>query len=149
MTRIEGLDAILHDGRRLHIGPTATHNQCVANADLVTHALPLVQACWEVASPALRNRATVVGNMVTAARPTTRFQRCRFWTVRSRPCRRGRRTIALADFYTGVRTTVLADEMSRVSRSSRFPPMPSRVQSSASGGAALLRLRASGGVVPA
>ncbi len=113
LTRIEGLDVILHDGKRLHIGPTATHNQCVANADLVKYALPLAQACIEVASPALRNRATVVGNIVTASPANDTISAlnvldCEVTLMSTR----GRRTIKLADFHTGVRKTLMeSDEL--------------------------------------
>lgn len=108
VTRIEGLDAILHDGRRLHIGPTATHNQCVANAHVVKYGLPLAQACWEVASPALRNRATVVGNIVTASPANDTISALNVLdTEVTLMSLRGRRTIKLADFHTGVRKTMM------------------------------------------
>ena len=108
ITRLEGLDAILHDGRRLHIGPTATHNQCVANQDLVTYALPLAQACWEIASPALRNRATVIGNIVTASPANDTISALRVLDCQvTLMSTSGRRTIDLADFHTGVRKTLM------------------------------------------
>ena len=111
ISRIPGAASISIDGDEAVLGPMVTHNDVVRSTVLVERALPLAQACWEVGSPQLRNRATLVGNVVTAspANDTISALLALGATVVLRSVR-GTRSIAVSDFITGFRSTQRADD---------------------------------------
>jgi len=113
LTTVPGLDTIDSSGTHITLGATVTHNQVVRSADVIQTALPLAQACLEVASPQLRNRATVAGNIITAspANDTISALLALDATITlARLDNNGAlvsREVAIDEFFTGFRTTVI------------------------------------------
>lgn len=113
ISRVPGLDGITPEGETLRLGPLVTHNRLVASAVVRERAFPLAQAAWSVGAPAIRNRGTLGGNLITAspANDTIPPLIAMDATLILRSTR-GERQVPLRNFYRGVRQVDLApDEM--------------------------------------
>ena len=114
VTRIPDLDQItIDEDDVIHLGALVTHNHCVRSRLIRERAYPLARAAWEVGAPQIRNRGTISGNLITASPAndtiTPLMALDASVTLQST---NGTRTIALKDFYQGVRKTAMQpDEM--------------------------------------
>lgn len=106
---VEGYREITWDpDSGLRIGPGVTINQLVGSP-LVAQHYPLLVACGhDLASHQIRNRATVVGNVVNAS-PCADMAPGLLCTRTSAVIRsaRGERVVPMSEFFTGVKRTVL------------------------------------------
>ena len=112
--KIPGYEKLVYEqGKGLTIGCAVTINDVLSNK-MVHHHYPLLCACAkDLASYQIRNRATVVGNIVNASPCSDMAPAllCLDATV-CIASMRGKREVPIGDFFTGVKKTVLEqDEM--------------------------------------
>ncbi len=112
LTTVPELRGITIDDQVVSIGATATHNEIVAHPGLTVAALPLAQACIEIGSPQLRNRATVAGNLATASPANDTISALLALDASITIAGLAgsdlvERVVPLDDFFTGFRSTVL------------------------------------------
>ncbi|NNC79368.1 MAG: 2Fe-2S iron-sulfur cluster binding domain-containing protein, partial [Acidimicrobiales bacterium] len=127
LSGIEGFRQITESDEDIILAGGVTHAQVVAHAGLTAHALPLVQACAEIGSPQLRNRATVAGNIATASPANDSISALMALGASLELCRAeadgtlSTREVPIAEFFDGFRSTVMAAD--EVIRSIRVPKL--------------------------
>src|SRR3989441_2147922 len=122
VTALPDLKYIREENGSLLLGALTTHNDVIASPACVQRALPLAQACWVVGAPQIRNRATVVGNLVTASPANDTITALMALGAELVLVRRGsERVVALDDFYPGFRRTALQPD--ELIREIRIPAM--------------------------
>jgi len=122
ISRVPGLDGIALEDDALRIGPLVTHNRLVASQIVAKRAGVLAQAAWTVGAPAIRNRGTLGGNLITASPANDTIPA--LWVLGAHLVLRsvrGERTVPIAEFYRGVRQVDLAPDEMLVEV--RVPPM--------------------------
>jgi carbon-monoxide dehydrogenase medium subunit len=118
------LRGITIDDGHVRIGAGVTHNEVIAHPELPTVGLPLAQACLEIGSPQLRNRATIAGNIATASPANDTISALLALDAAvTLASLSGERTIPLDDFFTGFRTTGI--EPGELITAIEFPAMSS------------------------
>jgi xanthine dehydrogenase iron-sulfur cluster and FAD-binding subunit A len=112
---LTGLKYVRRDGDTIALGGLATHNDLLAAPFARAAALPLAQACIEVGAPQIRARATIAGNLVTASPANDTIAPLVALDAELQlASAAGERTVSIAEFFTGFRTTVLRpDEIIR------------------------------------
>jgi len=102
---------ILNTDAAFVLGGGVTHNQVVADERIRRHCLPLAQACLEIGSPQLRNRATLAGNLATASPANDSISALMVLNASVVLSRLvdgevSERVVPVAGFFTGFRSTV-------------------------------------------
>jgi carbon-monoxide dehydrogenase medium subunit len=129
ISRIESLQTITLEETGLRLGAGVTHASILQSPEIAKYAPVLAQAAIEVGAPQIRNRSTLVGNLVTASPAAdTVPSLLALNAVVELISVRGKRTLAVNNFITGFRQVDLApDELVY----SILIPYPSNPQHSA------------------
>jgi len=105
------LRGIAVTGDTLRIGALTRHAELARSPEIIRHAPLLGEAIAHVAHPAIRNRGTLGGSLVQGD-PASELPACML-ALRATIIVRGQtgeRSIAAADFFTGIYQTALAPE---------------------------------------
>ncbi|HEX6606316.1 MAG TPA: FAD binding domain-containing protein, partial [Chloroflexia bacterium] len=122
ISRLPDLKYVRAEGGQIRLGALATHNDVLASDACAAGALPLAQACLEVGAPQIRTRGTVAGNVITGSPANdTITPLMALGAEVVLLSQAGERVVPLAEFYTGVRRTVIQPQ--ELLREIRFPAL--------------------------
>jgi carbon-monoxide dehydrogenase medium subunit len=122
ISRLPDLKYVRAEGGQIRLGALATHNDVLASDACAAGALPLAQACLEVGAPQIRTRGTVAGNVITGSPANdTITPLMALGAEVVLISREGERVVPLAEFYIGVRRTVIQPQ--ELLREIRFPAL--------------------------
>jgi len=113
LTSVDGYGAMnFDDPSAIRLAAGVTHAAIVSAPEARQKLLPLAQACLEIGSPQLRNRATIVGNLATASPANDTISALLALDARVHIISQSvgglvEREVNLQDFYTGFRATDL------------------------------------------
>lgn len=108
VSRVPGSREIIERSDHIHLGFNVTHNDAAVSPVIQKYAGALADACWSVGSPQLRNRGTIVGNIVTASPANDSIPALMVLEAQVKiQSTDGLRLVSLDQFYTGLRETVL------------------------------------------
>jgi xanthine dehydrogenase iron-sulfur cluster and FAD-binding subunit A len=111
VSALRELKYVRRAGGTIALGGLATHNDVLAAPFAREAMLPLAQACVEVGAPQIRTRGTIAGNVVTASPANDTIAPLIALDAEIvLASHGGERTLPLADFYTGFRTTQLRND---------------------------------------
>jgi carbon-monoxide dehydrogenase medium subunit len=115
LSAVVGFRQIVDAEEHIELAGGVTHSQIVADPVLADVALPLVQACAEIGSPQLRNRATVAGNLATASPANDSISALMALDAvielgRNSGPGLSRREVPVTEFFDGFRSTVMTED---------------------------------------
>lgn len=113
LKKIPGLDYIKYDkAGGLNIGALATIRAAIDSPVIKEKFGVLAQAAANMASPQVRNRGTITGNICNAVPSADSAPALLVLDARLKLAgAKGTRTVAVADFFTGPNRTVIKDEI--------------------------------------
>jgi len=110
LARIESFRSIVTVGDGLRVGATATHAELAGDALVRAHARALSDAARVMASPLVRNRGTLGGNLATATPAGDLIPPLMVLEADLRLLSpTGERTIPVEEFFLGVKATALCE----------------------------------------
>jgi len=112
LSSVHGFRAIVDDEHEVILMGGVTHNQVVGDGIFSDIALPLAQACLEIGSPQLRNRATIAGNLITASPANDTISALMALNASVELAQLGTqklntRSVPVSEFFSGFRATVM------------------------------------------